>query len=120
MNARDATKDMVRLLTQMAGGKLEATIDGQPLARIDAEARTVSLDISGLEKEDIKARANFREGFVNLWQARGIGGELARAGWNVSVTSDEKELVRAGRDVSALTGHVHVSLAALRKARKLL
>lgn len=120
MNARDATKDVVRLLTQMAGGKLEAKLDGVPLATIDAEARNVTLDIGGLEKEDIKARSHVKEGIVNLWQARGVGGELARAGWHVSVTSEQKEIVRAGRDVSVLTGHVYVSPAAFRKIRKLL
>jgi len=120
MNARDATKDMVRLLTQMAGGKLEARLDGVPVATIDAEARNVTVDIGGLEKEDLKARTHLREGVVNLWQARGVGGDLARAGWHVSVTSDEKELVRAGRDVSVLTGHVYVNPLALRKIRKLL
>ncbi len=107
-------------LERISGGSLEATIDGDPFVVVDADHRDVTVQVDRLLERDRSMHAFFAEERVQLWEVRGIPSALARAGWEVRLRDGPDDLVRLGRGVSTLTGHVHVSLAALRKLRRLL
>jgi hypothetical protein len=119
VSARTTAEDLVRILGRISGGTLRASMDGAPFLDLDAEHRTVTLEVDPWVDGAGGGRALVREGHVSLWQSRGIPGALARSGWTVSLRSGPHELVRLGHDASAWTGHVHVTAAALGKLRRL-
>ncbi len=111
---------LAQLLRQLTAGKVEAALDGSPLAVVDAEAKTVTVHLDPLLQDEGRSVPRLHEGHLRLWSARGVPSSLARSGWRVSLQSEDHELVGLGRGVSALTGHLHVSPAALWKLRRLL
>lgn len=120
MSRRSAARDFVDLLGRVSGGSLEVEVDGRPLAKIDGEGRTLTVQVAPLLAQGIHVRPILREGHVRLWQAHGIPSALARAGWQVSLQDGSRELVGLGRAASRLTGHIHMSPTALGKLRRLL
>jgi hypothetical protein len=120
MAIRSPATDFVALLSRVAGGSLEASIDGAPVAVLDGEHRDLTIQLGRLAGSKGSARALLRESHLRLWELRGVPSALARTGWNVSFRDGPRELVRLGRSASALTGHVHVSPEALGRLRKLL
>ncbi len=115
----DTGKDLVALLSCVVGGSLEARIDGAPFAALDGEARELTLELGRLGPELGRRRSGLSARLVELWEFRGLPSALARSGWRVNIRDGGRELVRMGRTVSALTGHVHVSRAAWGKWRDL-
>ena len=120
MSVRTPASDFVELLSRVIGGSAEATIDGRPFASLDGDGRNLTIHIGLLAGQEQKARTVLRESHLRLWEVRGVPSALARCGWEVSFRDGPRELVRLGRTASALTGHVHVSPAALGRLRKLL
>ncbi len=120
MTARQTAEDLVRLLGRISGGAVRATVDGRPFAELDGEHRTLTVEVGSWLEHGPRGRALLRESHVNLWEARGIPGALARSGWSVRFRDGAEEVIRLGRDASALTGHVHVAPAALWKLRRYL
>ena len=110
--------DFVGLLKRVTGGKLEARIDGNPLVLLDGEHRSLTVQIGPLLTEGIKPSSVLRAGHLRLWQARGVPSALARSGWDLRLHDGAEELIRLGRNASALTGHVHVSPRTLGKLRR--
>ena len=110
---------LVDLLRRVTGGKVEADVDGAPFVVIDGERRNLTVHVGPLLDDARPDRSPLREGHLRLWEVRGIPSALARSGWHVSLRDGPHEMIRLGRDVSALTGHVHVSPIALWKLRRL-
>ena len=119
VNAPSTAQALVSLLGRIAGGRAEADVDGVPFAVLDGEKRNLTIQIAPLLEEPPTGRSVLHEGRLRLWEARGVPSALARAGWHVGFQDGPHEILRLGRDVSALTGHVHVSPAALWKLRRL-
>jgi hypothetical protein len=115
VTARETADDLLRLLTQVAGGSAELRIDGAPFVAFDGNGRNVTVQMRSVLAGGTGIRGLLREDHVHLWQVRGVPSALARSGWNVSIRDGPDEVVRMGRDASALTGHVHVSARALLK-----
>ena len=120
MTSASATSAFLELLGRIAGGTAEAVLDGATLVRIDGTTRDVTVQIAPLLGVARQERPRTDGVSLRLWEARGVPSALARSGWQVSVRDGPHEMIRLGRDVSALTGHVHVSPAALWKLRRLL
>ena len=120
MTSASVATAFVRLLDRIAGGTAEAMLDGAPFVRIDGETRDVTVQIAPILGAARSERSGSSEGSLRLWEVRGVPSALARSGWHVSFRDGPHEMVRVGRDVNALTGHVHVSPAALWKLRRLL
>ncbi len=109
---------LVELLRRVAGGTAQADLDGAPFAVIDGEKRNLTVQIAPLLEATQGERSARPEVHFRLWEERGVPSALARSGWHVSVRDGPHEMIRLGRDVSALTGHVHVSPTALWKLRR--
>lgn len=120
MSRAAVTTAFVGLLGRIAGGQAEAVLDGAPLVRIDGAGRDLTVQIAPFLEVAPQERSGPGEGFLRLWEARGVPSALARSGWQVSVRDGPHEIIRLGRDVSALTGHVHVSPVALWRLRRFL
>ena len=120
VSSRSLSRTFAETLERISGGSLEATIDGAPFEVVDADHRDVTVQVDPLLESDRSMHSFFAEERVRLWEARGVPSALARAGWAVRLRDGPDDLVRLGRGVSTLTGHVHVSLAALRKLRRVL
>jgi hypothetical protein len=118
--SREFADDLVRLLTHVAGGSAKVSVDGAPFVELDGIGRNVTVRMGPLFGGGVGLRDLMRESHVRIWEARGLPSALARSGWHVSFQDGPGELVGLGRDVSALTGHVHVSARALWKLGRVL
>ncbi len=112
-------RQLVRLLQHIAGGTLEASVNGATLARLDGNGRNLSIQVGPFLSEQSRASSLLHETHLRLWEAIGVPGALAKNGWHVSLSEGSNELVGIGRDASALTGHVRVGAAAIWKLRRL-
>ncbi len=108
------------LLGRIAGGTAEAEVDGTWVATLDGERRNLTVDVDTLLGGTSPERVRRRGGHLSLWQSRGVPATLARLGWQVSVVSESRELLRMGRGVSRLTGRVWTSPTALWRLRRIL
>ena len=115
----NAGEDLVALLSWVAGGSLEARIDGAPFAVLNGRNRELTIDLARLAPELPVQRTGIGSRLVAIWELRGLPSALARSGWQVSLRDGSHELVRMGRSASALTGHVHVSPGGWRRWRRL-
>ena len=118
MTATSVAGAFVAWLARISGGRAEADLDGASFVRVDGETRDLTVQLGPLLDERDEERSVFRPGHLRLWEVRGVPSALARAGWQVSFRDGSHEVIRLGRDVSALTGHVHVSPTALWKLRR--
>lgn len=118
MSAASVANAFVELLDRVSGGTVQADLDGVPFVVLDGERRDLTVQIAPLLNAPRQEGSALREGHLRLWEARGVPSALARSGWHVSFRDGPHEMLRLGRDVSALTGHVHVSPAALWKLRR--
>lgn len=119
MTAESAARAFVSLLARVRSGRAEAELDRAPLVTLDGDAKDLVVQIGPLWETTHRGSSLLRETPVRLWEARGVPSALARSGWRVSFRDGPQEMIRLGRDVSALSGHVHVSPAALWKLRRL-
>lgn len=120
MTERPLGEALMRLLDQVASGSAEAKIDGTLVAVLDAEGRNLTIDVDPFLTAGTHDDSPGPQAHLSLWKNRGIPSALARSGWQVSLQSESRELMRMGRGVSALTGHVHASPTALWKLRRFL
>jgi hypothetical protein len=120
MVATEMSNLLVRFLSGISAGTMEVDLDSTPFASVDAQSRTLDLQIAPLLSGQHKARSFVPLGGPGgLWKARRIPTELARRGWRVTLYDGSHQLLALGRGTSALTGRIHVNLAALWKLRKL-
>lgn len=120
MAKREPLDELVRWLNRFSAGTLQATVDGEPVAQLDADKRDLTVQIDLLLEESKEGHALLQESHLRLWEVRGIPSALARSGWHVSLRAGPTELIGLGRNASALTGHVHVSPSGLWKLRRML
>lgn len=119
MGSESVARAFAGLLARVVGGSAEADVDGAPFVVLDGDKRDLTVQVAPLLDEARQERSALHEGHLRLWEARGVPSALARSGWHVSFRDGSHEMIRLGRDVSALTGHVHVSPTALWKLRRL-
>lgn len=109
----------VRLLAAMRSGSIRVDLGGEPLASVEAGARLVTLRLEPiLARRSMLTLPGARHPGT-LWRHRDLPRELAHAGWKVTFTHGEREVMWAGRDTSALTGHIHVGWAGLKELWRL-
>lgn len=111
---------VTRLLERVAAGSMTAEIDGRVVAVLDAQARNLAIDVNPLVTNGVRIAPLLPGGGLHPWRNRRFPSALARTGWHVSLSSGSRELLRAGRGVSALTGHVYVHPTAIRELRRIL
>jgi hypothetical protein len=119
-SATELSELAVGLLSRVSSGSLEIDVDSSPFASVDAQSRSIDVQIAPLLRPRRRASSLLREeGPFAVWKARKIPAEMARAGWRLTLRDGSHELLALGRGTSALTGHVHVNPAALWQLRKL-
>ena len=118
MTSQSLGSVLVEILRRIGGGTAEADLDGAPLAILDGEGRNLTVQLAPFLEVAQREHAPRPGAELRLWEARGVPSALARSGWHVSLRYGPHEMIRLGRDVSALTGHVHVSPSALWKLRR--
>ena len=121
MTAAEISGLLAGLLSGLSGGSARIQVDSAPFATLDAESRTLTVQIAPLFMGPSRRGPPVRRELpVGLWNGRSIPSELARLDWRLTVYDGTEELATVGRGTSALTGHVRVSPAGLWKLRKLL
>jgi hypothetical protein len=114
------------ILSLFESGTLTIGVSGVPLLKVDAEARNLELDASGVKESGLKLSKIMeiqggQKGFVGLMKgsestARG----LSEKGWKLTLYDKGSEILTLGRGVSRLTGYVHANPLKLRRIWKTL
>lgn len=88
-----------RLLDAINQGKITISIDGKPIVSLDTSAKSLELEMSGLEKIDLKISNLFvtrtSRGKMFLHSSRLVK-KFAKNGWNFSLYDKGERLVTAG------------------------
>lgn len=113
---RSRAGQYVRILGLLRSGSLEAVLDDMSVAQLDATKKEAKIDVQLLVITHARA-AKFlsREGLGVL----GLPGLLSKKGWKLTFVHRGRKVLEAGNGVSALTGHVSVSVPELLRLRKL-
>jgi hypothetical protein len=116
--------DPLSLLSLFQSGILTASVNGVPLAKIDAESRTFEVEATGVKESGIRLSQIIElEGGGKGIKGLLSGGEFAAKqlsdnGWKLGLYDGGSEILRAGSGVSRLTGYVHFNPLKLRKILK--
>lgn len=120
VSAAELSGLLARALGGLSGGSVQIGLGAAPFASVDAESRTLKLQIAPLLLGSGGTRPMLRaSGPRDLWKARNIPAQLARSGWRLTLYDGTQELLSLGRGTSALTGHIHLNPTALWTLRKL-
>ena len=121
---RGRTNYPIQLLELFSSGSLSAQVNGRPLAKIDAETRSLDLDVVGIKETGLKltdlAKSEDSGYFGLLKTSKQTAKELAEIGWKLSLYDRGSSVLSMGSGVSKLTGHVWVNPFKLRSILKTL
>ncbi|MGI0054132.1 MAG: hypothetical protein ACREBZ_00160 [Thermoplasmata archaeon] len=121
MSSQSPARLFLDLLGRVTGGAVQADVDGRRVLNLDGERRNLEVQIDPFLRVERQIRSSQSPlGHMRLWELHGAPSTLARSGWCVSFQEGSEDVIRVGRGVSPLTGHVHLSPAGLWKLRKLL
>lgn len=86
---------------------------------LDTPRREIHIQIGPFLTVERQARSVASpERRIPLWEVPGIASALARSGWRVVFLEGSEDVLRMGRGVSVLTGHVSARPSMLWKPRK--
>jgi hypothetical protein len=113
--------DPINLLSMFESGSLHVGINGRPLLKVDAETRSLDVEVAGIKETGIK----FSKIKTSEDQSLGIQGliktsretarELSDIGWKLSVYDKGKSVLTMGSGVSRLTGRISANPLRLRR-----
>lgn len=112
--------DLSELLEMLKGGSVRIAAEGEILAAVDADQRNVRVDVQPFLQEWRKLLRAAPRDSKTARGATGVPRLLAEEGWQVALYDRDKEVARLGRGTSALTGHIHIDLAAVGLLREIL
>ncbi len=109
--------EFVGLLGLFKSGELTLSVRGNEALKLDAKVKSVTLDVGAIESLSLgKALSESLD--LSVASSIGAARALAKAGWELELSRDGKEVARLGRGVSALTGHIRGSLRELLSLRR--
>ena len=114
---------LLQLLALLPSGKAEITVEGLRLASVDADAKTLEVEIGGLKEAGVRLSDLLKAESGTSSMLRGPGkitGTLSQLGWKVTLRADGEKMLAMGSGVSRLTGRISVNPLKLRKLRKAL
>ncbi len=120
MDALKSADLLVEMLHHVTGGSVQARVGGSSVLTLDADAHNLEMDFDLFARLEQRVRSSISPIHpLRWWEIRGVPTTLARSGWQLTLREGPHEILRLGRGVSALTGHVHVRAGALWKLRRL-
>jgi hypothetical protein len=120
MARKSSLREACSLLERFRGGQASINWNRSSLVVLDADQRNVEVDIGPLVHARHGLVKALNQGHMGGLESIGVPGYLASLGWKVTLKDGGQPLLWLGRDVSALTGHVHVKLRALRELTRML
>lgn len=113
--------DTLELLSMFESGILTVEVNGFPLAKVDAESRSLDLEAQGIKECGIKLSKLIEfetgeKGIKTMISAsESTARRLSERGWSLALYDRGSTILKMGRGVSRLTGHIQVNLLKLRK-----
>jgi hypothetical protein len=114
------------ILSIFVGGSLSVEIDGKPLFKLDAEKRSVDLEVqgvveTGLKLSKLKTSQDKRLGLLGLLKtSRETAKDLSDVGWKMSLSDKDSTVLTMGSGVSRLSGRIRANPLKLRRVAKIL
>jgi hypothetical protein len=112
--------DPLELLTLFQSGILTVKANGLPVMKLDGGERSLDLETQGIKECGIKL-SKFMEvesrgkGIRGVLSAsEGTAKRLSNDGWSLAIYDRGTRILKMGRGVSRLTGHIEVNLLKLR------
>ncbi len=118
---RKSDADTLKLLSMFESGILTVEVNGFPLAKVDAESRSLDLEAQGIKECGIKLSKliEFETGGKGIKTmistSESTARRLSESGWSLALYDRGSTILKMGRGVSRLTGHIQVNLLKLRK-----
>ena len=118
---RKSDADTLKLLSMFESGILTVEVNGFPLAKVDAESRSLDLEAQGIKECGIKLSKliEFETGGKGIKTmistSESTARRLSERGWSLALYDRGSTILKMGRGVSRLTGHIQVNLLKLRK-----
>ena len=116
-----SNKDRLELLSMFESGILTVAVNGFPLVKVDAESRSLDLEAQGIKECGIKLSDLIKlesgeKGIKGIISAsESTARRLSDEGWSLILYDKGNKILRMGRGVSRLTGHIQVNLLKLRR-----
>lgn len=102
------------VLDVMVSGTIRVTANQKGLARVDANGKTIDMDISGIRVSGLSATrllGHERKGVLAVYrETKGLAVCLADKGWRLNLKDADREVANLGRGVSGMMGPVHIHL----------
>jgi len=118
------SKGISKRLSDFLSVSLTITVNNIPLVKINGEAKTLDIEIKGLDAAGVRLSDLFGEHKKGLIDSLRDSSDLARSlnrdGWTIRVFDAGDRLASLGRGVSPLTGFVWLNPLKLSKLRRLI
>ena len=113
------------LLKFFVGGSMSVGVNGLPLLKVDAESRSVGVEVEGIVESGLKlsnlAKSDHRPSLTSLAKiSLTTARDLSQMGWKFSLNEKGSTVLTMGRGVSRLTGHVRANPLKLRRLARIL
>jgi hypothetical protein len=115
MKSEKQSSDPIELLSMFQSGIMTVEIDGFPVLKVDGKDRNLDLEAQGLRKCGLKLTKlvqseTGKKGIRGIISASGLTArKLSQEGWSLNLFDRGSRILRMGRGVSRLTGHVEVN-----------
>jgi hypothetical protein len=123
MSKRSKTNfsDPLELLSMFESGVLSVQLNGYPFVKIDAVSHQLDLEAQGIKEfglklgELIKLEDSGEKGIKGIIStSRSTARKLSERGWSLAIYDKGSSVLKMGRGVSRLTGHISVNILRLR------
>jgi hypothetical protein len=123
MSKRSKTNfsDPLELLSMFESGVLSVQVNGYPFVKIDAKSHQLDLEAQGIKEfglklgELIKLEDSGEKGIKGIIStSRSTARKLSERGWSLAIYDKGSSVLKMGRGVSRLTGHISVNILKLR------
>lgn len=109
---------LLDLLALMSAGRVTVNVTGRPLLSVDADEKTLEVEISGAKEVGLRLSnlTRLEEGSVRVLEgSRTVAGALSRLGWKLTLCSEGERMLTMGSGAPRLTGRIRVSPLKLKK-----
>ena len=118
---RKGDADTLMLLSIFESGILTVEVNGSPLVKVDAESRSLDLEAQGIKECGLKLSKLIEfetgeKGIKTMISAsESTARRLSERGWSLALYDRGSTILKMGRGVSRLTGHIQVNLLKFRR-----
>ena len=113
---------IIGLLALIPSGKVTISVRNRPLVTLDADRKTLDLEVGGMGESGVRLSDFVRSGAGHgtSFESIRVGGTLSRLGWKLNLYAGGDRVLSMGSGVSRLTGHINVNPLRLKKLLKAL